>query len=302
MNKRLPDTQEIGWNGLHLSIPSTWDTIVRDHRHLIFEQDLRPVLELRWEPPASPRQCRKRSDRIIAQLQKEASRPLVPLDAPPSLGSLKERYHIKIFGHSNSATSECALLACRGCGALMLMKFYPQFYHPVMTDQTILDSLVCWHGENSNSNWAVHDITFRLPEQFSLNSHSFKFGLSSLLFSDKKTKLRLCRLAPASEHLKRNSFKELFASFSRSGPEHQVVIDENTLQFSKIPGITERIIARLRRRKPYVLARFNHVTGYDRIIGFMFESSRPIQPDMVQALQEHYGIIQEKETGCHDHS
>jgi len=302
MDKRLAFAQAIGWNGVQISIPSSWDTIVRDLRHLIFEQDLRPVLELRWEPPASPRQCRKRSDRIIAQLQEEASHPLAPIDSPPSLGNLTERYHIQFFARSDSATSECALLACRGCGTLILLKFYPQFYHPVVSDPNILDNLVCWHGDNSNGDWKVHDITFRLPGPFSLDSHSFKFGLSSLLFSDKTTQLRLCRLAPASEHLKRNSLQELFASFSKSGPEQQVIIDQYTLQFSKIPGITQRIIARLRRRKPYVLARFNHVKGYDRIIGFMFESSQPIQPGMVQAIQEDYGIIQEKKTGCHDHS
>lgn len=301
MEKTIPFQKTIGWNGLSLAIPASWDTIVRDDRHLIFEQELRPVLELRWELPSSNSYGPTQGERIIAQLQKEAGRTLIPADPPRSLIGFTPDYHIQCFNPPSSSTGECALLTCITCGAPILLKFYSDFYHQVVTDPKIIGSLTCWHAKGTDSQWAVHDISFRLPQGFSLDSHSFRFGLSSLSFSTRTSQLTLCRLAPASEHLKRNSFQELFASFSKSDPEQHEIIDEHTLQYAGVPGIGARLIGRLGRRKLFVVARFKHISQHDRIIGFRLESSQPIQPDTVQTIQDSYGIIQEEKTDSHIH-
>jgi len=298
---RLVFSQTIGWNGLQLAIPVTWDTIVRADRHLIFEQELRPALELRWELPSAGRHSHKQREKIISQLQNEANRPLRAVETPKSLADCSTTFAVQCFNHSSSSGSECALLTCKTCSRSILLKFYAQFHKLPGTDSKIIGSLTCWHDGETNSPWSIHDISFRLPKGFSLHGHSFRFGLSRLSFSSRTSRLTLCRLAPASEHLKQRSFQELFAGFSQSDPEHHEIIDRNTLQYTRVPGMSERLVSRIRRRKPFLTARFKHLVAHDRITGFLLESSQSIEPETVQIIQDSYGIIQEKESGTRLH-
>lgn len=291
-------SRKISWNGLSLSIPPSWDTIVRHDCHLICEQELHPALELRWQLPSSDRAGRhdrhegKQAEKIIAQLQNESGRPLMAVGPPQSLKTVTDGYHIQCFAPSSSAPSECALLSCVTCGTPVLLKFYPRGYEQVINDPAIIGSLVCWHADKGDSHWAIQDISFKLPHGFRLDSYSFRFGLSRLSFTAGSSQLTLCRLAPASEHLKRTSFQELFTTFSTSPPAEQEIIDRHTIQCTRVPGIGKRFYARFRRQKPFVVARFSHLPEHDRIIGFLLESSQPISFDTVQLLQDDYGIIQ----------
>ncbi len=301
MDNHLVCPQIISWNGLHLAIPITWDTIVRADRHLIFEQDLRPALELRWEIPPAKRDSHNQRAKIISQLQSEANRPLREMETPVSLAGCSAAFAVQCFTYSSSSGSECALLTCKACSRSILLKFYAQFHELPEKDSKIIDSLTCWHGGETDSPWSIHDISFRLPKGFSLHSHSFRFGLSRLSFSSRTAQLTLCRLAPASEHLKQRTFQELFGAFAQSDPEDHEIIDTYTLQYDRIPGMSERLVSRIRRRKPFLTARFNHLVTHDRITGFLLESSQTIQPETVQIIQDSYGIIQEKETGTRLH-
>ncbi len=302
MDKPLVFSHTIGWNGLHLKIPVSWDTIVRDARHLIFEQDLRPILELRWELPSAKPDSLTQRKKIIAQLQGEASRPLRAVNTPKSLVRCSGVFDIQCFAHHSSTGNDCILLTCKTCATPVLLKLYAEVHKHPGTDAKIIDSLDCWHTNETDSRWSIHDISFRLPKDFSLDSYAFRFGLSRLSFSSKTSALTLCRLAPASEHLKHHTFQELFATFSQSEPEDQKIIDMNTLHYARIPGIGERLIAQLRRQKAFSMARFNHLVEHDRITGLRLESSESIQPATVQAIQDNYGIIQKKKAGTHLHS
>ena len=39
----------IAWNGIQLQIPVDWDARVSGQRHLVFEKDFQPQLQIRWE-------------------------------------------------------------------------------------------------------------------------------------------------------------------------------------------------------------------------------------------------------------
>lgn len=291
MAKPLVFSQTIGWNGLHLKIPVSWDTIVRDACHLIFEQDLRPVLELRWERPSLKQGRLKQREKIIDQLQNEANRPLRAVNTPKSLRGCNTIFDIQCFAHHSSSGNDCALLTCKSCSSPILLKFYAGIDEYPGTDAKIIGSLDCWHTGANNPRWSIHDISFIVPNDFSLDNYAFRFGLSRLFFSSKTSALTLCRLAPASEHLKHHTLQELFATFSKSEPEEQEIIDMNTLYYTRTPGMAERLAARMRRRKAFSAARFDHLAEHDRITGFLLESSQPIQSGLVQNIQENYGII-----------
>lgn len=56
----------IGWNGLTLSCPEKWETIVSGKRHLLFEEDFAPIFELRWQ-----NNNKSSADSILRNLQKQ---------------------------------------------------------------------------------------------------------------------------------------------------------------------------------------------------------------------------------------
>ena len=43
------NNRHIAWNGVRLDIPCAWDARVSGQRHLIFEKDFEPQLQIRWE-------------------------------------------------------------------------------------------------------------------------------------------------------------------------------------------------------------------------------------------------------------
>ena len=40
----------IAWNGIHLSVPSTWEIGRIDARHLFFDSHAGPAMEIKWGP------------------------------------------------------------------------------------------------------------------------------------------------------------------------------------------------------------------------------------------------------------
>ena len=138
MTARPPSPQAVSWNELQIPIPRSWDAIVRDDRHLIFEHELRPVLEVRWERPGNSRYDHKQGEKIIARMQKEADRTLIPADTPPPLSGLTGSYHIQCFKRHSSSTTECALLTCKGCTTPILLRFYADFFLQAAKNQNVI--------------------------------------------------------------------------------------------------------------------------------------------------------------------
>ena len=69
MAASAPPPAVLSWNGISLTVPQPWQTIVRGMRHLIFEQALRPVLELRWEQGSGKIPGARHRARILDQLE-----------------------------------------------------------------------------------------------------------------------------------------------------------------------------------------------------------------------------------------
>ena len=133
-----------------------------------------------------------------------------------------------------------------------------------------------------------------IPEGFELESCSFRFGLSDLRFKHRATDLHLCRLAPASTHLKQHDIGALFESFALAPLADQQIIDAHTRSYRCSPKMGRRLLGRLRKSKGYCAARFKHYPLPDRIIGYSLRSDSPIAQTIETALQESYGIIEEK--------
>jgi len=281
----------LGWNGIHSQIPLEWDVIVKEAKHLIFEEGLRPVLEFRWQNPKKVLEAEKQRAFIFSQLIKETGKTPKTIKTPRYLRVIASKYHITAFSTDSSTHAEGAILICNQCGALLLFRFFPNSFCDKNQLADFFTTLQCHSSGYSEDSWAIQDITFILPQHFSLKTFSFSLGVSQLIFTSKSTALKLCRIASASEQLKQTSLADLFTSFSGADPEGLFAVNDNTLQFNHQPHLIERLYSRLKRQKPYRWAIIEHFSHKNRILGIVMESRKPFEPGMKEMIHKNYGIF-----------
>lgn len=285
----------IHWNGLSVDIPKRWEVIVKDIRHLILEKDLKPLLEIRWQPGHKGRSPGS-IDKISARFGRGAGYSPSPQAIDGVVSRLNSRYEVQGFTLNDAPEISAVMLVCRHCAATILMRLYPGALESLKADPFILDSLLCHDDDGEQQRWQIQGFYFEVPEEFELSNCSFRFGLTSLFFSSKAAELNFCRLAPASEHLKASGLAALFESLCSAPLEDQVAVDPFTLRFQRAPGSAERIWSAVRRKKVYRAAALSHFPDSDRIVGYTIRSRRPIGTGLQSSIENGYGIVQQKET------
>ena len=288
-------TTPIRWNSLHLELPDSWEVIVKNSRHLILEKDLKPVAELRWQPP-SPRHRQVDGDRFAKQLEPGGhfvSRPDLADSVPASVG---RRFTIETFSLDDGSPQAVHLLICKNCRTPVLIRIYSTSADTLEEYALVLDSLDCHPPPEERGKWQIQDFYFTLPDGFELERSSFRFGLSALYFTSAAAALHLCRLAPASHHLQKSSLADLFQSFSSARPEQQTADNPQSLRYLHVPNLGARLWGRIRRKKLYQASHFVHYPHHDRILGYSILSRKPIETWMETLLEDGYGIVQKKET------
>ena len=285
--------KDINWNSLSITIPGSWETIVKNPRHLIFEHELSPCLEIRWQQPGKP-PSRRHTESLVKQFGHQDVRA----DGlrPPTLGipdALTRQFECTVL-NGNTDEMVLLLLVCRKCQMTILVGLHHMSPQQSTDYASLLASLRCHGGEETAGNWRIHDVCFFVPNGFELDSCAFQFGASNLLFKARKSELRFIRLAPASQHLKQNDLRALFASFCTASPETIQLVDQTTLRYHSSPSLMRRFWQRLKRTRPYTRASFSHFSDSDRIVGWLLSTSRRPSPEQITELENGYGIIQEK--------
>jgi hypothetical protein len=293
----VPSTTPIRWNNLQLDIPDQWEVIVKSTHHLIFEKNLKPLAEIRWQAP--PKRSRQNRGRTIArQLEPGGQYSWRPDSAGLFSTSLKNRFAIKPYCLDNDAEEMLVLLTCTHCGTDLLVRIYSASPDGLGEFMAVFASLNCHPGAEVRDKWQILDFCFSLPEGFELVRSSFRFGLTTLDFMSNTSELRLCRLAPASHHLQQNSLADLFQSFSAAPREEQTTVDRFTLFYRRTPNAMAQVWGRIRRKKLYQASRFTHFPHHDRILGYSIRSRSPIEERVMKILEDGYGIVQKKENAA----
>ncbi|MGI9537754.1 MAG: hypothetical protein ACR2PB_11845 [Desulfocapsaceae bacterium] len=282
----------IRWNHLHLDIPQHWDVIVKDRRHLILENDLKPIAELRWQPPGKNTGAIS-GEKIARQLAGKSCTKRGELSGLLP-ASLRTRFAVETYSLDHSIEDTVLLLSCNSCTTTLLLRVYGKSVESFRTYPFVLESLNCHPDKSEIARWQIQDFFFSLPEGFELERSSFRFGLTTLCFNSTEAELILCRLAPASQHLQHSSLSALFQSFCSALPEHQVVANPSTLFYHYEPKLAEYLWSRIRRKKVYQTSSFVHFPHYDRILGYSIRSKRPIETWVKAMIDDGYGIIQQK--------
>ncbi len=290
----MPSTTSIHWNNLLLDIPDRWEVIVNSTHHLIFEKNLKPLAELRWQAPLK-KSRQDGGESIARQLEpgglysrRDDSATLFP-------AYLQNKFTIKTYYLDNDSEEMVLLLTCKQCKTTLLVRIYRASPEGLKEFFAVFASLNCHPDSEEQGKWQILDFYFSLPQGFELERSSFRFGLTTLYFKSNDAELYLCRLAPASHHLQQHSLAALFQSFGSAPPEEQIVVDQFTLCYRQSPGLVKHLWSKIRRKKIYQTSRFVHFPHHDRILGYSIRSRRPIEAWVEKMLEDGYGIVQEKE-------
>ncbi len=289
----MPHIKHIHWNRLHFDIPEDWEVIVKDGRHLILEAELKPLLEIRWQPPG-PKRSQTTIDKIAGQIQQETGYLQRPELLEHLSANLQANFSVQGFDQGQALVEPTLLLTCSTCATIILIRLYHNALSSLTAQPRVFNSLCCHPRDEEKRIWRIQDFFFWLPDGFELDASAFQFGLTNLHFKSKTTDLTFCRLATAARHLSKNSLEVLFESLCSASLEEQVADGPATLRYRHDPHPVQRLWSRLRRRKSYQAAKLAHFPTEDRILGYTIRSFRPIEESLNTMIENGYGIVQEK--------
>lgn len=284
-----PPWKEIGWNGLVFQCPQNWDAIVSGERHLLFEDNFTPVLELRWQE--KNRNTKSATKAILQNLKKDNG--LFPHKSiPESWQALANRFSIHPLLKKKEDSPCAALLTCKECGTTLLFYFFETLpaHHPALS--TLFTTLCCHGDTNRQKLWAIQDFRLLLPGAYQLSSYSFGAGLTRLSFHEGSLVVHICRLAPASQRLQSSNLAELLMILGG------VTIAKDDIQqtdamasHSRHPPIHQQILDRLKRKLPFHEIQLRHHPECDRLTGLFLFDKKPISKNRASSILDSYEIF-----------
>jgi hypothetical protein len=292
MDQRPNRYKNIHWNGIHLRLPFTWETIFSGKNHLVFENDLQPTLELRWtnNNNQSPE---KRKKALIKRLRRELQTPVKEISPPIGDDDLPDFFECTWLSWRNDHIVTGAILSCLKCQTLFLIRFH-QFDGTISKIiSPLLASIRCHGTTHDKTLWTIQDLRFKIPANYTLQNYNVAAGFTRLSFSAPGSLAHVCRLATASERLKVHNMEMMLSTLLGNPlPEERLSTHSTSVLYQCSPSILSQIFIRLKRHKPFCWAKIWHDITNDRLLVLMVESIRPIDEFEVQQISDSYEIIQ----------
>jgi hypothetical protein len=281
----------IAWNGIRLHIPGAWDARVAGLRHLVFEKDFQPQLQIRWEKSAQPvaNDLKKKLRHFAGQ-----QNTLVPeRDCPRELQKIRANFGQLSCYRDDSQVVQGGICSCSRCHTVILFQLLATGPERMVQAADCLATISCHdHGEIL---YRIQDLSLTVGKTFILKDYTFGAGLTRLSFSGPGANLQTCKLSPADHRLNRQSMEKILITLTGS-PDLKTVPgeDDQSCDGYRSPGIARQMFFRLRREKAFIRARLWHDIGHNRLLAVVFYANRPIPPATVDTICRRYEIIQQE--------
>lgn len=284
-------TRLVAWNGLRFSPPATWQPRVLGSRHLVFEEDFQPRLQLRWQTKA------KATDGDLHRLAAGLAGPAGSVGlgaglAGPGL-AIDQNYQLFLSLQGGDQDVAGGVGFCRTCHTLLQFQVFHGNHRSRREVGRWLATLTC-HGEQE-SLWRIQDFSLVTPAAFALTDFNFAAGLTRLSFANGDLHLETCKLAPADIRLRHHSLAEILLTLCGAGD--LVTWQDEGGKFceaTRTPGIAGRVLLRLRRQRPFLRALIRHDTATNRILAVILSANHRIPPELFLSLCNRYEIVQEE--------
>lgn len=280
--------QRIAWNGITLDVPSHWEAKVTGLCHLNFECNFKAAFELRWQK-AKAGDIERFVGTFTEQYEKLAERKLQAMQPSAQISSIFDQFEVHNYCAEGDSRPALIFLYSRQSTLFVVLRLYrhPEIRHPLQHIQSLRGSTL----EDSSSSWAIQDFRVSVPPRFELVSYTMKAGFTTLHFSQGKTQLRLCRLAPASQRLKLQSLEEILGSLLGDSNSNAIEsLSDNECFYAASPGLLSQVVLRFKRKKPFRRARLWYDSTADRILGVFMEDIAPLGTSPHDDICDSYEI------------
>lgn len=290
----------VAWGGVQFEVPREWEPGRIGPRHLLFECDTGPAMEIKWGPSGRRFSSRRHLRRLARQVGRggavfqERALPVDEGGFPAPVEGLGFEWN----GKDGGAVG--ALLFCPVCRTVSLLQFFRRGPGAESDRQAlrVIDSFQD-HRTDGRRAWALYDIRAVLPVHFRLIGHRFEAGLFVLEFRGNRRGLTLYRWAPAGVLLKDRDL-EAFAAASAGGAGMDFRALAGAGQ-DGVEGVDPRPVGLAGRLKAVLRRpRFRGVRAWcvdrrNRILGVRLEAPQPVTAAELSELCSAYGMDDEAE-------
>jgi len=286
----------IGWNGVQLHIPRDWEVRVSGPRHLIFEKDFQPQLQIRWEKPAQSKS--KALQQRATHFASRMGRIIEENKFPPAWRHLKDFFRLVTCYEGTSGMLEGGIFLCTDDHTLVLFQLFPPDPSSASGPgrallaeiRTSLTTIVC--RNDAETLWRMQDFSLSLPVSYKLQDYTFAAGLTRMSFTKAELFMQTCKLGPADSRLARQSLKEILLTLADT-TDLQTITDEDNISCEgyRSPSIGKQVLLRLRREKSFIRAKIWHEVAGNRLLAVVLVSNRPIPLTTIHDICRQYEII-----------
>ena len=289
--------RKVGWNGVCLEVPASWDIGEIGQRYLLLETVNGPQLEINWGPVKGKFSPRRQLKRLVASQSRHLRKDLREMSLPAQWTLMLGRYKsIGFHWRSGTTGGRGAVLYCPVCRQATLLQFHQAPYNrPIPYASRLLASFTD-HAEQSKTDWSVFDIHAKIPTVYQLKAFRFDVGRYEIVLSDRATSLTLHRWGPADTLLGEGGLAEFGRKYLGYFSSRSMML--KTLSSRSVEGednsrtgLLHRLQKHIRRQPLYSVARLWNEEEKNRILGVRLEGRKPIDPLVFHSICANYGTI-----------
>ena len=287
--------KEIAWNGIQLSVPAAWEIARLENRHLTLNHHGCPAMEIKWRAIKGRFSHRVQIKKLTKRQRNRSGRHIRAWQMPPAWQQALKTFSSSGFcWQSGTQSGHGATLYCPACRNATIFQFFDsgeRLADPVLL--RTLETLSDHRGDNLTA-WRIFDMQALLPDSFRLKRFHFKPGNHMLAFSDRYTTIQLYRWAPASALLMQAGLAAFAAGTLELDPDHfrrtaingHAAVEWRSHQKTGWRGH----FYGLRSKPAFHWAAVWHLQEDNRLLGFRFESRRPLETDQMTRISNNFQL------------
>ena len=290
----------VAWNGISVRVPPQWEVGSLGTSYLQLEDEIGPVLELKWQQLKSSF-SHKTQLKKLARISSSTPHTDFEVTSLPekwqqALGGF-EAQHFKWRGRELSGQG--VVLYCGSCGKATLLQFFQKRGRDETNRslgpgvlQTFRD-----HREDGMVVWSLFGLQAVTAQRFVLVRHRFQPGNYQLEFQCGKEHVSLNRWGPADVLLKGRDlldwFEKTCGEFRKS---NSAVIKRHSYdgnpalqgQSQRLDTPALRLWARITRKLPHVWVRVWHLVPHNQILGVVARGLKELDQTMLEEICTNY--------------
>lgn len=289
--------KEVAWNGIRFLSPVDWEIGKIGNHYLMLEDEAGPMMEVKWHRIKGHFSPQAQLHRLSALHKNKPGRNIKQIPVPSGWKEVIDRFESLCFSwYGETMGGRGVVLYCPKCQNSTLMQFFQRKIHVIDKITTQLLASFQDHRQDDQIDWAVFDITARIPREFQLVKYRFEAGLFELTFVCRGNKVTLYRWGPASILLRERDLLQNASKMfgiSHADLKYSKIDGRNMVDSNIYPSSSAwvRISNFIKLNPLYNKSRIWHLEDKNRLLGVKMDGRQPIDPSVFEQICGFYDSV-----------